>query len=120
MRMAASRRIFALNLLHLEPAAATFRMLRDGSDLIVAQGEMENGRVIRYVAGVSNRRTPFSARPGASAGPDLLGGKQWRASRLVRYPGGGSSPLGHGVHTLVPYRRGALAIGADAVTYLRK
>ena len=124
-----SWRVFAINLLHLEPAAATFRMLLDGPDLIVSQGEMEHGRVVRFKKPADPKQLWNEVPLAELHFPHALArvrGKLWVAenngpsSRLVRLPGGRSTRLGHGVNTLIPYRNGALAIGADEVTYLRR
>ena len=124
-----SWRIFAINLLHLEPAAATFRMLADGGDLIVAQGEMATGRVIRFRKPADPKQLWAEIPLAELHYPHALarvGGKIWVAenngpgSRLLRLPGGMSSRLEDGVHTLIPYRGGALAIGRNGIVYLRK
>ena len=122
-------RIFAINLLHLEPAAATFRMLMDGPDLVAAQGEMESGRVTRFRKPADPKQLWTEIPMAELHYPHALarvGGQIWvgenngSGSRLVKFPGRGTTVLKQGVHTLIPYRKGALAIGADTVTYLRK
>ena len=72
-------RIFAINLLHREPA--------DPAELW--------------------QQIPMAENNGAG-------------SRLVCFPGRKTTTLSGGVHTLIPNRKGALAIGPRGVAYLRK
>ncbi len=122
-------RIFAINLLHMEPAAATFRLLLDGPDLIAAQGEMEKGRVIRFRKPTDPTQLWTEVPIAEMHYPHALArvGRQiWVAenngpgSLLIRFPERRTTKLHYGIHTLIPYRKGALAIGRDNVTYLRK
>ncbi len=114
---------FAIELYNDQPLAATLRLALVDGDLLVAQGELPNGRVARF------RKPPDPTQlwieepvgefhyPRALAGT-LIGEDNGPRSRL--FLNGKLAGETNGVHSAFRYRRGFALIGRDSVHLLRK
>jgi hypothetical protein len=114
---------FAIELYNDQPLAATLRLALVGGDLLVAQGELPNGRVAR----VHKPRDPkqlWSEElvgefhfPRALAG-SLIGEDNGPHSRL--FLNGKLEDETNGIHTAFRYRNGYVLVGRDGVSLRKK
>ena len=113
---------FAIELYNEEPLSATLRLQLVNGDLMVAQGELANGKVARF------RKPPDPTQlwieepvgefhyPRALAGK-LIGEDNGAHSRL--FLNGKVAAETNGIHSAFRYRRGYVLVGRDGV-YIRK
>jgi hypothetical protein len=111
---------FAIQLYNDQPLAATLRLALVDGDLLVAQGELPNGRMAR----LHKPRDPKLLwteellgefhYPRALAG-SLIGEDNGPRSRL--FLNGKLEGVTNGIHTAFPYRDGFVLIGRDGVVY---
>ncbi|MGD0295915.1 MAG: FG-GAP repeat protein [Bryobacteraceae bacterium] len=111
---------FAIELYNDQPLAATLRLALINGDLLVAQGELPNGRVAR----LHKPRDPTQLwteellgefhYPRALAG-NLVGEDDGRRSKLLL--NGKLEGRTNGIHTAFPYRNGFVLVGRDGVSY---
>jgi hypothetical protein len=119
---------FAIELYNQEPLSATLRLALDGTDLIVAQGELLNGRVSRFrkpadpkrlwieeVLGVFHYPRALAVLPAAPARHHSPG-----TIRLLTraVPNGGSVLVGEDNVAAFPYRGGYVLVSKTRVVYL--
>jgi hypothetical protein len=112
---------FAIELYNDQPLAATLRLSLSGGDLIVAQGELPNGRVARFHKPPDPKQLWIEEPLGEFHYPRALAG------RLIGEDNGRHSglfldgkPIGEtrGVHTAVSYHDGWILIGRRGVRLL--
>jgi len=113
---------FAIELYNQEPLSATLRIIADGNDLIVAQGELSNGRVARFRKPADPKQLWTEEPLGTyhyprALGAGLIGEDNGSGSRL--FLDGREAGATAGIHTA--FRRGAgwVLVGRSGV-YLRK
>lgn len=113
---------FAIELYNDQPLAATLRLELVNGDLVVAQGEMPNGRVARFRKPSDPKQLWVEERLGEFHYPRALAGG------LIAEDNGPHSRLflngkqvgeTGGIHTAFAYRKGFVLVGRDGV-YLRK
>ena len=113
---------FAIELYNDQPLAATLRLALVDGALLVAQGELPNGRVTRFRKPSDPNELWIEERQGEFHYPraltdTLIGEDNGPGSRL--FLNGKLVGETHGIHTAFRYRRGFVLIGHDGV-YLRK
>ncbi len=113
---------FAIELYNEEPLSATLRLQLVNGDLMVAQGELQNGRVARFLKPADPTQLWTEELIGRFHFPRALAGK------LIGEDNGPHSRLflngkvvaeTNGIHTAFRYRRGYVLVGRNGV-YLRK
>ena len=113
---------FAIELYNDQPFAATLRLVLADGVLIVAQGELPNGRVARFRKPSDPKQLWMEERLGEFRYPRAL------AARLIGEDSGPHSRLfvdgrqvaeTEGLHTAIRYRRGFILVGREHV-YLRR
>ncbi|HEV8037402.1 MAG TPA: FG-GAP repeat protein [Bryobacteraceae bacterium] len=111
---------FAIELYNDQPLAATLRLALLDGDLLVAQGELPNGRVAR----LRKPRDPKQLWTAESLGEfhypraftaSLIGEDNGPNSRL--FLNGRPAGETNGIHTALPYREGFVLVGRDRVFY---
>jgi hypothetical protein len=113
---------FAIELYNQEPLAATLRLHLVNGDLLVAQGELANGRVARFRKPADPTQLWVEEPLGEFHYPRALAGK------LIGEDNGPHSRLflngkvvaeTNGIHSAFRFRRGYVLVGRDGV-YIRK
>jgi len=113
---------FAIELYNEQPLSATLRLALVDGDLIVAQGELPDGRVARFRKPSDPKQLWIEERLGEFHHPraladDLIGEDNGPHSRL--FFNGNLVGETNGIHTALRYRKGFVLVGRDGV-YLRK
>ncbi len=113
---------FAIELYNEEPLSATLRLQLVNGDLIVAQGELANGRVARFRKPSDPTQLWMEELIGSFHYPRALAGKligedNGPHSRL--FLNGKVAAETNGIHSAFRYRRGYVLVGRDGV-YIRK
>ena len=118
---------FAIELYNQEPLSATLRLVLDGTDLIVAQGELLNGRVSRFRRPADPKQLWIEQALGVFRYPRALAvlptapprhhspGNVRLLTRAV--PNGGSVLIGENIVAAFPHRDGYLLVTRDRVVY---
>ncbi len=113
---------FAIELYNEQPLAATLRLSLVAGDLMVAQGELPNGRVAQFHKPSDPKQLWIEKPLGEFHYPraladSLIGEDNGPHSRL--FLNGELVGETNGIHTAIRYRRGFVLVGHDGV-YLRK
>jgi hypothetical protein len=111
---------FAIELYNDQPLAATLRLALVDGDLLVAQGELPNGRVARFHKPPDPKQLWTEELlgefhyPRALAG-NLVGEDDGPRSKLLL--NGKLEGRTNGIHTAFSYRNGVVLVGRDGVSY---
>jgi hypothetical protein len=109
---------FAIELYNEEPLSATLRLVFDHGDLVVAQGELPNGRVARFRKPADPKQLWIEEAIGEFHHPralaeGLIGEDNGPHSRL--FLNGKLVGETDGVHTAIRYRNGFVLVGRSGV-----
>jgi len=113
---------FAIELYNQEPLAATLRLQLVNGDLMVAQGELANGRVARFRKPADPKQLWAEELLGEFHYPRALAGKligEDNGPRSRLFLNGKVAAETNGIHSAFRYRRGYVLVGRNGV-YLRK
>jgi hypothetical protein len=113
---------FAIELYNEEPLSATLRLQLVNGDLMVAQGELANGRVARFRKPADPTQLWTEERLGEFHYPRALAGKligEDNGPRSRLFLNGKVAAETNGIHSAFRYRRGYVLVGRAGV-YLRK
>jgi hypothetical protein len=113
---------FAIELYNEEPLAATLRLQFVNGYLMVAQGELANGKVARFRKPPDPTQLWVEERVGEFHYPRALAGKligEDNGPRSRLFLNGKVAAETNGIHSAFRYRRGYVLVGRDGV-YIRK
>ncbi len=111
---------FAIELYNDQPLAATLRLATVDGDLLVAQGELPNGRVARFHKPPDPRQLWTEELLGEFHYPraltgNLVGEDDGPRSKLLL--NGQLESRTNGIHTAFPYHNGFVLVGRNGVSY---